>query len=136
MLTIPEYFSKYIDASIDLEKTPKICCPFHDEDTPSFSYSADRGVWRCFGACKTGGDVYDLHRKNKHFKTKEEAIKDLNRREGDGSETIDTTNVTTFRMTEMDKKLSVLATKLKIELSKGNIEEAVNVIQEASMYKL
>jgi DNA primase catalytic core len=33
------------------------CCPFHDDKTPSFSLTPDKGLWRCFGACDAGGDV-------------------------------------------------------------------------------
>ena len=64
LISIPEYFTRFIDRSIDLTKIPKICCPFHEEDTPSFSYSSEKGLWRCFGACKVGGDVIALHQKN------------------------------------------------------------------------
>jgi DNA primase len=31
-------------------------CPFHDERTPSFSVSADKGTYHCFG-CGVGGDT-------------------------------------------------------------------------------
>jgi DNA primase len=31
-------------------------CPFHDERTPSFSVSADKGTYHCFG-CGAGGDT-------------------------------------------------------------------------------
>lgn len=77
IITIPEYFSRFIDPSVDLEKTPKICCPFHDEDTPSFSYSSEKGVWRCFGACKFGGDVIAMHQKHFKLRNREEATKSL-----------------------------------------------------------
>ena len=71
--SIPEYFTRFIDSNIDLNKTQKICCPFHKEDTPSFSYSPEKGVWRCFGACKFGGDVIALHQKNYKLRTRREA---------------------------------------------------------------
>lgn len=64
VISIPEYYRKFINSSVDLSLEPKQCCPFHKEDTPSFSYSPERGTWRCFGACHVGGDVIDLHKKN------------------------------------------------------------------------
>lgn len=82
MISIPEYFKKFIDPSIDLYATPKICCPFHDEDTPSFSFSVEKGIWRCFGACHTGGDVIALHQKNFHLPNRQTAQKDLLERLG------------------------------------------------------
>ena len=73
LISIPEYFTRFIDKSVDLNRTPKICCPFHEEDPPSFSYSPDKGVWRCFGACKVGGDVIALHQKNYRLRSRQEA---------------------------------------------------------------
>jgi DNA primase len=32
-------------------------CPFHDDKTPSFVVTPDKGLWRCFGACDAGGDI-------------------------------------------------------------------------------
>jgi len=35
----------------------KACCPFHDEKTPSFNVSRDKGFYKCFG-CGVAGDVF------------------------------------------------------------------------------
>lgn len=81
-LNVPEYLKKYINKNIDLNETPKICCPFHKEDTPSFSYNPASGRWRCFGACHTGGDVIDMHRINYRIKSRLDAEKSLRSLEG------------------------------------------------------
>jgi DNA primase len=76
-ITVPQYVTKFINSKINLNETNKICCPFHKEDTPSFSFNTSTGRWRCFGACKTGGDVIDLHKMNYKIPNKVEAEKSL-----------------------------------------------------------
>ncbi|MCS7223820.1 MAG: DNA primase [Armatimonadetes bacterium] len=40
----------------------KALCPFHQEKTPSFYLSAEKGLWYCFG-CGAGGTVLDFVQK-------------------------------------------------------------------------
>ena len=51
---------EFIGSFITLKKAGrnyKAVCPFHQEKTPSFVISPERGIWHCFGACGEGGDV-------------------------------------------------------------------------------
>ena len=36
------------------------CCPFHDDQGPSFVVSLSKNLWRCHGACQVGGSVVDF----------------------------------------------------------------------------
>lgn len=51
------------------------CCPFHNEKTPSFSVSEEKGFYHCFG-CGEHGDIisFTMKSENIDFKT---AIKEL-----------------------------------------------------------
>ena len=40
----------------------KACCPFHDEKTPSFYVSRDKGFYKCFG-CGESGDLFKFVQK-------------------------------------------------------------------------
>lgn len=42
------------------------CCPFHNEKTPSFSVSATKNLYHCFG-CGKGGNVVTFIRETKGF---------------------------------------------------------------------
>ena len=75
--TVPEYYQEHISAGVDLTMYPKQCCPFHQENTPSFSYNLITGRWSCFGKCHAHGDVIDMHMRYYHFHSKEEAKRDL-----------------------------------------------------------
>ena len=77
MPTVPEYFQEHINKDVDLVMYPKQCCPFHQENTPSFSYNVATGRWSCFGKCHAHGDVIDMHQRFFHYASREEAEKDL-----------------------------------------------------------
>jgi len=57
-LDIVELISSYI--KVDKSgKNFKACCPFHNEKTPSFYISPERGTFYCFG-CGKKGDVFSF----------------------------------------------------------------------------
>jgi DNA primase len=53
-------------------------CPFHNEKTPSFHVSPDRGMYKCFG-CGKGGDIISFAMETEHL-TFSEAAETLARR--------------------------------------------------------
>jgi DNA primase len=55
-------------------------CPFHNEKTPSFIVSEDRGIYKCFG-CGEYGDVFTFYMKYKGL-TFVEAMEELAKRYG------------------------------------------------------
>ena len=55
---------------VDLKKQGRLfksVCPFHSENTPSFIVDPDKNLWRCFGACSTGGDVFSFMMKKNNI---------------------------------------------------------------------
>lgn len=58
----------------------KANCPFHQEKTPSFMISPERGVWHCFG-CGIGGDAITFVMRYEHLEFPE-ALRFLAERAG------------------------------------------------------
>jgi len=50
---------------VDVNGRNKACCPFHDERTPSFTLTPEKGLYYCFG-CGAGGGVIKLYRELKN----------------------------------------------------------------------
>jgi DNA primase len=85
-LTIADVIGGYIK----LEKAGihfKARCPFHNEKTPSFFVSSDRGSYHCFG-CGRGGDIFTFVQEIEGV-TFAEALKILATRAGVTLEKID-----------------------------------------------
>src|SRR5699024_7231821 len=71
---------QYISRTVPLKRAGsgrwKACCPFHSEKTPSFVVDENRQSWRCFGACATGGDIFNFAMKQ-HGWNFHEALEEL-----------------------------------------------------------
>lgn len=73
-VTIPTYFAQvivpqlgsyYSNYPVNFDVKDFVCCPLHDEDTPSFKYYSETNTYYCFG-CGAGGPshgVVSLHMK-------------------------------------------------------------------------
>lgn len=52
--------SAFLSANgIAIESNRQICCPLHDDSTPSFSVNFATNQWKCFG-CPDGGHYVDI----------------------------------------------------------------------------
>lgn len=57
---------KLLEVSDYDEHRMRCCCPFHDEDTPSFIYNPKEYNCRCFGACSRSYDIIDAYMKSRN----------------------------------------------------------------------
>ena len=55
-------------------------CPFHEEKTPSFSVTPNKGIFKCFG-CGEGGNVFTFLMKHENLSFVE-SVQFLARRQG------------------------------------------------------
>ena len=69
-LDIVEFIRQYVPGLKRAGKTYKACCPFHQEKTPSFTCSSEKGLFYCFG-CQEGGDIIAFLMKIENLSFKE-----------------------------------------------------------------
>lgn len=74
-LDVVEYIGRYVELKRS-GRNFRGLCPFHQEKTPSFFVNPDRQLWRCFGACQTGGDILAFLMKYENI-TFYEALREL-----------------------------------------------------------
>lgn len=60
-------------------RTGKIACPWHEDRDPSLHLYPD-GSWYCYGACRTGGSIYDFASRMWSIPTKGGAFVELRER--------------------------------------------------------
>lgn len=57
-IAIDELVGQYVDLK-PAGRSLTARCPFHEEKTPSFYVTPDRGIYKCFG-CGKGGDIFSF----------------------------------------------------------------------------
>lgn len=60
-VSVPDMYNKILGFYGNIAQE-SVCCPFHNEKTPSFSYAPSLGIWTCFGECSRSGDSIELYR--------------------------------------------------------------------------
>lgn len=126
---IVEYISKFLPL-VKKGSNLVCCCPFHGEETPSFTVSPSKQRFNCFGGCHgVGGDVFDFEMQyNKSSKI--EAINKI--REFDNSDYIPYNQVKNYQQIkesqepiktpeEIQKRLNNISMALLRNSSKINI---------------
>ena len=62
-IDIVDYVQRHVPELKKAGRNHKACCPFHNENTPSFVVNPVRQSWYCFGACAEGGDLFTFAQK-------------------------------------------------------------------------
>ena len=75
-IDIVSYVQRHVPDLKKAGRNHKACCPFHNEQTPSFIVNPERQSWRCFGACAEGGDLFTFAQKLHGWDFKE-ALREL-----------------------------------------------------------
>ena len=58
-----EFYSKYLKDLPNNKQKVFVCCCFHNELKPSMQIDLKYGLWHCWGACNSGGDIFSFYQK-------------------------------------------------------------------------
>lgn len=75
-IDLVSYVQRHVPGLKKAGRNHKACCPFHNEQTPSFIVNPERQTWHCFGACSEGGDLFTFAQKIHGWDFKE-ALREL-----------------------------------------------------------
>jgi hypothetical protein len=75
-IDITQYCESRLEKVKEVRGEISACCPFHDDDEPSFSINSSTGLFHCFG-CSEEGTLFDLHMHIHGMADFKEALTDL-----------------------------------------------------------
>jgi len=77
---IPKIFSSKIERATRSGNQINGCCPFHDDNNPSFSANVEKGLWKCHSSrCGATGDIFEFIRRVRGFKDFKQTLQNLAR---------------------------------------------------------
>lgn len=129
-IIVPQLGSYYDTYPVDFDNKIVVCCPLHDEDTPSCRYYVNTESFYCFG-CQKGGDVVALHR---YFAEKlngtkpeyEEAISFLYQYFVKGRESQTFIDESKQKLSTSNERLNTDAEIVKFNIYRYNLEKSIS----------
>jgi DNA primase catalytic core len=104
----------------------KACCPFHNDNNPSFSISADDPVWHCHGCGEEGSWIQYLEKRN--GLTTYQAIEFLAKAAGITKQENGMTNITETAMKYFQEQLEHSASSIAYLKDRGFTEDEFHEI--------
>ena len=134
-IIVPQLGSYYDNYPVNFDAKIVVCCPLHDEDTPSFRYYEGTSSFYCFG-CQRGGDIVELHRyfAEKHNGTKptrDEAIAFLYDYFIKNNEAAEFIDVSTQSI--KDERLNTDIDIVKLNVYRFNLEQSLTFDQNIKL---
>lgn len=108
-----ETFYKNLVSSLKVNGKPEALglCPFHDDQSPSFSVNIESGLFRCF-SCNAKGDIFGFYQKVKgvDFST---ALKEIGKMAGVVETGTKPKTVATFKYCDSEGKLLYIKERIE-----------------------